>query len=823
MFSDLRYALRSLLKAPLFTAIVTATIALGIAANTAIFSVVHAVLLKAPPFTDPERLAVVWETDRNTGTTREPASWPDFRDMQQRSRTVSAMGGFIADEMNLSPAQGDPRRVPVLHASHELLPLLGVQPVAGRLFTPEEDKSGGPSVALISDALWQREFGRNPGAIGRTLRIDDTPWTVIGVMPADADFGVMQVLTSAAYGRAFADRGERAQVDIWVPLRADEQQLPRSTHPLLVIGRLAPEATFGGAQAEMAGIAGDLEKSFQDNAARGVNVEPLTQVIFGPVRPALYVLLATVALVLIVACVNVANLLLARGDVRAHEVAVRRALGAGAGTLLRLFVTESLVLTTGASALGVGLAFVGVRLMIALAPADVPRLESARVDPLVLAVTAGVSIVVALFFGVIPAIQLKRSSVQGTLKDVPTRASGSRETGRLQQVLVVAELSLALLLVCGAGLLLKSFWRLQAVDPGFQSHGVLKAEYQLPPARYPVDFRRWPDFKEQHAFNRALLGRAAQLPGVEAAALAGNHPLDPGFTNSFSIVGREAESKTWPEISIRRVSPGYFRTVGLSLVRGRLLEDRDSTTGAPVALINEAAAERFFGKSDPIGHQMRFWGSSRTIVGIVANERIHGLIESAPIAAYAPLAQAPSANGAGVLLVRTSGDPAALASSIRSAIRATDPGLAVFGLEPLDVTMTRSVSQRRFIMLLLSAFALTALVLAGVGVHGMLSYRVARRRQEIGIRMALGAGPGTVLRLVLRDGAILTLIGLALGLIAAASFTRVLRTLLFGVTATDPITFAAVAVFFVLVAMAATIAPAVWASRVDPLTVLRSE
>jgi predicted permease len=821
--SDFRFVLRSLFKTPLFTTIVTVTIALGIAANTAIFSVVHAVLLKAPPFADPDRLVVVWETDRNTGTTREPGSWPDFQDIQRRSRTLSAIGGFIADEMNLAPAQGDPRRVPVLHVSQDLLPMLGVAPLAGRVFTQEEDAPGGPNVVLISDALWQREFRRDPAAIGRTLRIDDTPRTVIGVMPPDADFGILQVLTAAAYSRAFADRGERAQVDIWVPLQADAQTLPRSTHPLLMIGRLAPEATAGAAYAEIAAIAADLEKSFPDNAARGANVEPLTRVIFGPVRPALYVLLATVALVLIVACVNVANLLLARGDARSHEVAVRRALGASRATLLRLFVTESVVLTGAATAIGIGLAFLGVRAIVALAPADVPRLDAAAVDLPVLAVTAVVSIVVALLFGIVPAMQLDRFSTGDPLKEATVRASAGRGSGRLQQLLVVAELALALLLVCGAGLLIKSFWKLQSVDPGFQAHGVLKAEFQLPQTRYPVDFRNWPDFKEQHAFNRALLASAESLPGVESAAIAGNHPLDPGFTNSFAVVGREAEARTWPEISVRRVTPGYFRTVGVALVRGRLLDARDTTTSAPVILVNEAAAQRFFGKADPLGHQIRFWGTSRTIVGIVANERFHGLIESAPIAAYTALSQTPSANGAGVLLLRTSGDPAALAGSARSIIRAIDPGLAVFGLEPLDVTVSRSVSQRRFIMLLLGAFALTALVLAAVGVHGMLSYRIARRRQEIGIRMALGAGPAAVLRLVLRDGAILTSMGLAIGLAAAFASTRVLRTLLFGVTATDPLTFVSVAVFFVAVAMAATLVPARWASRVDPLTVLRSE
>jgi predicted permease len=377
------------------------------------------------------------------------------------------------------------------------------------------------------------------------------------------------------------------------------------------------------------------------------------------------------------------------------------------------------------------------------------------------------------------------------------------------------------LLVCSAGLLIKSFWALQSVDTGFSARGVLKAEYQLPESRYPSDYRVWPHFKEQHAFTRTLLERASALPGVEAAAIAGNHPLDPGFTNSFAIVGREVESQNWPEISLRRVSPGYFRTVGLALVRGRLLQDSDTTDAAPVALINEAAARRFFGDADPIGHQIRFWGTSRAIVGVVANERFHGLSEAPPIAAYTPLSQTPSATGA--LLLRTSGDPAALAGSARTAIRAIDPGLAVFGVEPLELTVSRSVSQRRFTMLLLGTFALVALILAAIGVHGILSYRVAQRRREIGIRMALGAAPRSVLGLVLRDGAVLAAIGVGIGLGAALAFTRLLRSLLFGVTATDPLTFALVTVFLACVALAAALAPARRAARVDPLVVLRSE
>jgi putative ABC transport system permease protein len=822
MLSDLKFAIRSLKRSPASTMAIVAALALGIGANTAIFSVVNAVLLRPTPFANPDRLAVIWETDRDTGTTREPASWPDLQDFARRSHTLSSIGGFVAGEVNLSAASGEPRRIAVLQITHGLLPMLGLQPIAGRSFTAAEDTAGGARVALISDALWAREFNRDPAAVGRTLRLDDRQWTIVGIMPPESDFGILQILTSAAYARSFADRGERSSVDIWMTLQADEASLPRSTHPVIVLGALAPGATFGAAQSELSGIAADLERAYpNDNAARGAHVEPLTAVVFGPVRPALFLLLGAVALVLIVACVNAASLLLARSSTRAREVSVRRALGAGSGPLLRLFLAESMLLTAAAAALGVAIAFAGVRLMIALAPADVPRLDSASVDGVVLGATAAVSVLVAFVFGLTPALQLRRTNVEQALNAEGLRTSTGHGANRLQRALVISELALAVLLVCSAGLLIRSFWKLEAVDAGFSSHGVLKAEYQLPDSRYPSDFRQWPNFAAQHAFTRGLLARAATLPGVEAAAIAGNHPLDPGFTNSFTVVGREAEARTWPEISIRRVTPGYFRTVGLALVRGRLLQDGDTTDAPAVALINEAAARRFFGESDPLGHQIRFWGTARTIVGVVANERFHGLDKAPPIAAYTPLLQTPSATG--VLLLRTSGDPESLAASARRAIRDIDPGLAVFGVEPLDLTVARSVSQRRFTMLLLGAFALLALTLAAIGVQAILSYRVAARRREIGIRMALGAAPTSVLGLVLRDGAVLTVAGLAIGLGAAAAFTRLLRSLLFGVTPVDPLTFAAVAVCLAVVAVAAALAPALRASHVDPLVVLRSE
>lgn len=650
MLHDLRLALRMLLKHPGFALVVIVTLALGIGANTAIFSVVDGVLLRRAPVKDLDRLVMVWETDRHSSTTREPASVPDYLDFRARSRSLATLVALMGDEVNLAPPGAEPVRLAALRVTHEFLPMLGIAPLVGRSFTEEEDRAQGPRVALISESLWTRSFGRDPD------------------------------------------------------------------------------------------------------------------------------------------------------------------------------IVESAVLTLMAAAVGVGLAFAGLRALLAIAPADVPRLASVTIDLRVLGATLGVSVLIGLAFGMIPTLQARRVDLQTALKtEGAWPASSRRERSRLRAPLVVAELALAVVLVVGAGLLIKSFWRLLQVDPGFRAAGVLKAEYQLPAARYPVDFRVWPNFKEMHAFTDALVGRAAALPGVESVAIAGNHPLDPGFTNSFSVVGREAEARTWPEISVRRVTPGYFRTVGLSLVRGRLLSDADRTTAAAVLLVNEAAARRFFPDRDPIGARIAFWGAARTIVGVVANEKFHGLSEAPPLAVYLPLAQAPSATGAGVLLVRTSGDPAAFASAARAAIREIDPALAVFGVEPLDRTLAQSLSQRRFTMLLVGLFASVALALAVVGVHGVLSYGVTERTREIGIRMALGAHPARVLGLVVGQGLVLVLAGLAIGLAGAFALTRLLASLLFGVTPTDPATFAAVAGVLALVALAASYLPARRASRVDPLLALRHE
>jgi putative ABC transport system permease protein len=823
MQQDLRFALRSLARTPGFATAAILTLALGIGANTAIFSVVNAVLLRPAPFRELDRVVMVWETDRNSGTTREPASVPDYLDYRVQTASLTSLSALMAAQVNLATGDGDPARVAALRVSHDLLPMLGIEPVAGRGFRAEEDAIGAADTAIVSESLARELAGSAGGAVGRVLRLDERPHTVVGVIADASDFGTLQLLSAAAYSRSFADRGEATRVQVWIPLRADPKTLPRETHPIFMLGRLAAGQTADSAQKELAGLAASLERTYPMNRGRGVYVEPLSEVVLGQVRPTLYVLLGAVALVLLIACVNVAGLLVARGAGRIQEVAVRRALGASPARVTRQFVAEGVVLAGVAAAIGIAFAFAGVKILVATAPANVPRLASTAIDVRVLAATLGISLTAGLLFGLIPALHARGVDLQSTLKaDGGRGVLGVARTG-FRSVLVAGELALAIMLLAGAGLLIRSFWNLLTVDPGFRAGGVLKAEYQLPRSRYPAEFAAWPDFREQHAFVAAILARAESLPGITSAAIAGNHPLDPGFTNSFVIVGREPEAREpgWPELTMRRVTAGYFSTVGVPLQRGRLLNAGDGTRSTPVVLINDAAARRFFGDRDPLGAQIRLYGVARTIVGVVGNERTRGLSEGAPLATYLPLAQAPSVDGAGVLLVRTAGDPAAAAAPIRDIIRERDPALAVFGLEPLDRTVSRSVADRRFAMLLVGLFASLALVLAAIGVHGVLSYDVTRRVREIGIRMALGAERGAVLRLIAGRALALAAIGAAVGGAGAFALTRTLSAMLFGVTPHDPMTFAASAGILTMVALAAAVIPAWRAARVDPAAALR--
>jgi predicted permease len=798
---DARLGVRGLRRNPGFAAVSLLTLALGMGAAVAIFSVVDGVLLRPLPWADPGRLVMVWENDRVTGTVREASSVPDYFDFRERNRAFSELAFFEGRDANLVVAGSEPEYARVARVTHTLFPLLGVTPLLGRGFELEEDVPGGRRVAVISEAFWRERYGADPSVLGQSVEVDDSAHVIVGVLPAAVEF-------------------PSAATRVWVPARMDALSLPRDTHPITVLGRLRPGVAVAVAQAEMDGIAAALEEEYpRANTGRGVYVEPLEDVVFGSIRPALLVLLGGVGLLLVIACVNVTNLLLARGLARFPEVAVRTALGAGRGRLARQFVVEGLLVSTAATVLGVATARVGLGALLGMLPADMPRAAAVGIDLRVLAVAALVSLAVGMLYGLLPALQAGRLDVQAALKSDATRsASAGRERHRVRDGLVVAEIAVSVMLLAGAGLLVRTVGSLGAVDPGFRAERVLRTEFQLPESRYPRDFSRYPDWPRTQGFMAALLAELESIPGAEAVALAAHQPLNPGFTNSFLIVGRESEIGTQPEISIRAVSAGYFEALGVNVIAGRGIAAGDRLDAPPIAVINESARRRFFPEG-AIGQRLRWWGIEREIVGVVEGERIFGLAAEPPPAVYVSLPQAPM--NSGVALVRAAGDPAALAGPVRAAVRRADPELAVFDVATLEETVLRSISRERSTMALLVAFATVALALALIGVHGVLAYGVSQRIREMGLRLALGAEPGRVVRMVVGHAALLSLVGVGIGLAGAVATSRFLASLLFGVSARDPVTFLAVPALVTAVALLAAWGPSRRAARIDPATALR--
>lgn len=820
---DLRQAIRSLLGTPGFTIAALLTLAIGIGANSAIFSVVDGVLLRPTPVADIDRVMMVWQTDRNAGTTREPASVPDFQDIRQRSSQFTAIELVTPVEVNVTPDNADPRRSAAVAATTGLLPMFGIEPILGRLFSDQEGTQGHQQVILISEGMWESMYSRDSSVIGRELRLNDVPYRIIGVLPRNADFGMLQILGAAAYGRAFAQRGERVDIDIWAPAVLSPQ-VSRDNHTVFLMGRLAAEATVATAQQELTGIAEDLERNFPSNAARGLFVEPFRDVVFSGTTTALYLLMGAVALVLLVACTNVANLLLARNSARLREVTVRIALGAARRRIVQQFLVESFVLTSVGALLGLVVADASLSLLQSIAPASVPRMQLAGVDARVLGATAIVTMLVAIVFGLIPALQTRTLHLQDALQGTSAKGvAGGHAQRRWRNVLVAGQLAAAVMLMVCAGLLVRSLWQLQQVDPGFAVDGVLKAEYQLPASRYPRPMQTFPNFPAQNRFNAELQSRIERVPGVVSASLAVYHPLDRGSTSSIRVVGREAEGANWPEPAIRMIGVGYFETMRVPVQLGRGFGVIDEPASTPVIVINEAARARYFADQDPIGQQIFLWGANRSVIGVVGNERFQGLGTSTPPGVYVPLTQVPSRFGAHTLLVRTSQDPLVLVASLRSIVQELDPALPLFGVEPLSETVAGSLSQQRFAMLVLGGFALVALALAIIGVHGVLNYAVSLRTREIGIRVALGAAPAQVQWAVVGEGAKLAAVGLTIGLVSALALTRLLSSLLYGVSAHDPLTFVGVAVILGATALIACYIPARRAARVDPIVALRTE
>jgi predicted permease len=814
-------ALRSLLRTPGFTIAAVLTLALGIGANTAIFSVVDGALLRPAPFTDLNRLVMVWESDRKSNTTREPASIPDYFDFHERSTRFAELAAFSPITATVTPENGDPDRLPALWISHEFLPMVGISPILGTGFTEAQDQRGNPPVVIISEAYWNEHFARDPGVIGKTLPIQGDLFTIVGVLPRSADFGTLQILRQAAYRRGFADQGGRVRVDLWLPLRPN-RGADRGNHPIFVMGRLGTGVSFAAAQQEMTRIASDLEREYQAaNDGRGVNLEPLSEVIFGGSRPALLVLLGAVALVLLVACANVANLLLARGVSRSREVAVRSALGAGLARLTRQYLAESALLTGMGAAAGVVLAYAGHRLLLAWAPASVPRVDSIAIDTRVLLVTLGLSVVVAVIFGVLPALQAIRGGFTGLAAGSQGRgASAGRPHTRFRSGLVVAQLTLAIMLLAGAGLLIQSFWKLSQVDAGFDTRNVIKADFQLP-SNYPQRMSDFPRWMEIRRFAETVRERFGGMPGVQAVSVVGNSPLEAGYTSSIVVVGREAEANDWPEPSIRFMDPGY-----LAVTRGRVVEGRGLTSGdgleaPPVVVINEAARKRFFEGRPALGERIGLWGQPRTVVGVLADERIHGLATAPTPAVYLPTGQAPVPNGS--IMVRVAGDPIDFAPTLRRTMREIEPALVLVAVEPLTETMAKSNAERRFTMIVLGVFAAVTLLLAVIGVHGLLSYTVAQRTRELGIRMALGADRTRVRSLVLGQGIRLTIVGILLGVMGAFATTRVLTRLLYGTSPADPIAIGGAILVLAGVTLIASWMPARRAAATDPAVVLRND
>ena len=802
--SDLRFAVRSLRLRRGISLAVVATLTLGIGATTALFSVVYAVLLRPLPVADPERLVMVYQQDRITGTLREPSSIPDYYDLAARARSFEAVGAFTSGPMTIGGEGVEPASVNATRVTAGLFRLLGTPPRLGRDFTAADDLPGGPKVVVLSDALWRSRFLADPGAVGRSVRLDDGLYMVIGVAPADV--GLPGIAT-----------------DLWVPLQLGPSSTPRTLHNVLVVGRLASGASATSAGREVGRIGAQLEAEYpESNRGRGIAVETLTEVAVGGVRPALLLLLGAVALLLLVACVNVASLLLAQSWGRAREFALRRTLGASTGRLARQFLLESLLLTGTAAVLGVLLTGWGLDLLIRLAPVDLPRVSEVKAGNAVLFAALGLSVLTGLGFGLLPLAQARRLDLHTALQGEGGRtASSAPARRRLRDALVVCEIALSALLVIGAGLLVRSLYNLRVMDPGFRSEQVMKFQFRLPASRYPQSFDDYPSWNAIIGLHRGILEHAGQLPGVRSAALAGYHPLEPGFTNSFVIEGRESEFAQQPEIPVRPVSPGYFATLGVPLRRGRMLDAGDALGSPDVLLINEAGAHRFFAGRDPIGQRLAFWGRSRTIVGIVADEHFRGVAEDAPPAVYPPIAQVPIASAS--LLVRAEGDLTSLVPAIREVVWSLDPQVALSDIEPLSHTLAASLARPRFTTLLLGGFAALAVLLACVGIHGVLSYAVTQRTRELGIRLALGASRRRVLGQIVGKSLGLTLVGVGIGLAGGLGLTRLLGSLLFGVAPTDPAVFAATAIALAVVGVAASGLPARRASRVDPMVALRSE
>ena len=800
---DLLYALRRLVKAPAFTVVAVVTLALGIGANTAIFSVVNGVLLKPLPYPESERLVGVYHTANGR---RAVMSGPNFTDVARTATSFENAAAISTGRMILT-GQGEPIRIPVANVSASLFNVLRVRPILGRTFNADENTPGRTSIVVLSYGLWQQRFGGDPDVVGRRIQLDGVSREVVGVMPQGFSYP--------------ADR------QAWLPVEYDQNFVTRQRGAwyLDVVARLKPGVTTEQSATEVETIGRNLAREYPDaDAEIGMTTYPLREAMVGDIRRAVFVLLGAVGFVLLIACANVANLLLARAAAREPEMAVRTALGAGRGRLVRQLLTESIILALVGAAFGLLLAVWGVEFLTSLKPQGIPRLDNIRIDGAVVLFTMAIAVVTGVLFGVAPAFTATRG-LTASLKEGGRGAVTARGGARLRGALVVAELALAVMLLAGAGLLMRSFIKLQAVDPGFRPEQALTFELTLPEARYKED-------PQIISFFDRLLPRLRALPGVRAAAAVMGLPLSGmDFVISFEVEGRPPVPPSQrPAMQVRVATPDYFSTIGIPLKRGRGFSDDDRQGTTPVVLITETAARMFFPNEDPIGKTIKLgWGrgggarrrAGGEVVGIVGDVKEAGLDEPNPPHIYMPLRQWPV--GFMSIVVKTATAPPTLADAARTEVYAVDPNLPVSNVRTLDEIVARSISQPRFYMLLLAIFAGVALALAAIGIFGVLSYAVAQRTREIGIRMALGAQQHTVIGLVVREAMLLVAFGVASGTIAALVLSRTMTKMLFSVAPTDPATFAIVAAGLLAVALLASYLPARRATRVDPVVALRTE
>ena len=820
LLQDVRYALRGLAKSPGFATVALLTLGLAIGANTSLFSVVNGVLLNPLPYPHPEELVRLHESKVNFAT--GSISYPNFRDWQRENRTFAAMALSRGNGANLTGI-GEPERVKIQFVTSDFFSLLGVNPVLGRLFTAGEDEIGRPAIAIAGEGFWNRKLGGRPDALGKALTLDGTSFTLVGVIPAKFDLRV----------------GSFAPADLYLPLGQWGNpllQLRTSGLGLHGIGRLKPGVTPEQAQADLDSVAQHLERVYPDaNKGVGARVFPLRQEMLGRIRPFLLVLLAAVGFVLLIACVNVANLMLARASSRASEFAVRAALGASRARLIRQLLAESAVLGLLGGGLGLLLASWGTHLALDLLPISLPRAAEVAVDARVLLFTLLVSLLAGCLFGLFPALQLSGKGVQEALQAGGRGAVGGRH--RAHGVFVVVEMALALVLLCGAGLMIRTLERLWNVNPGFDARGVITFGASLPPSLHTASA------DQVRAAFREFDARLAAVPGVKALSVSwGALPLYSDDERLFWMEGQPRPSSpndmNWALSYV--VEPGYLQTMQLPLLRGRFFTEKDNELSAPVVVVDELLARKYFGDANPLGRHIQIDSDPglppqlAEIVGVVGHVKQWGLdsddAQKLRAQLYTPFLQLPdramvlAAPGVDVL-VRSELPPQALFGTLRQTSRRLSNEHVLYGLQTMEEIIAETLSTRRFTMALLVAFALAALALATLGIYGVISFLVGRRTREFAIRLALGAQRGELLRRVLGDGARMVLVGVAVGLLAALALTQLLTrfSLLFGVSATDPATFFLVAALLILVAVAACLVPAYRATRVDPLVALRYE